>query len=316
MTIKTPPRFPVNGMPPAFADAAALTPAEENGIRWFRDLEYAAIPGYRPLLLDLSVPVDQQAPVPLAVLIHGGAWLGGSKTVRPGDLGDYATLWPRLLREGFAVAAIQYRLSGEAVFPAQLHDVKAAVRWLRSAARFLGIDPDRIGTVGESAGGHLSVFLGTNVAAPDLEGAVGLTGPSSAVAASVGWYPPTRLDTMESESIPGTPFTGHSTPDSPESRLIGRAVADRPDLARKASPIAHISEVTAPTLLIHGTLDQLVPYQQSIAYHEALDRAGIPSKLKLVEGADHCFFGGDVVAIIDTTVEFLRDQLVIIEAER
>lgn len=310
MTIKTPARFPSDWAPTAFAEPAALTPFEEDGVRWLRDVEYALIPGYRPLLLDVGIPAGDQAPVALVVLIHGGAWLGGSKNVQPGDLGDFGDLWPRLLQEGFAVAAVQYRLSAEAAFPAQLHDVKAAIRWLRSAAAVLGIDPDRIATIGESAGGHLSVFLGANTTAPDLEGTVGLTGPSSAVAASVGWYSPTRLDTMEYESIPSdTPATAHSAPDSPESRLIGHVVGERPDLARQASPIAHISDATAPTLLIHGTLDQLVPHQQSIAYHDALDLAGIPNKLELVDGADHCFFGADVSVIIDITVAFLRDQL-------
>lgn len=316
MTIKTPLRFPTDGMPPAFADAAALTAVEQAGVRWFRDAEFARVPGYRPLLLDLSIPVDRTSPVPLVVLIHGGAWLGGSKNVQQGDHDDYATLWPRLLEEGFAVASVQYRLSGEAAFPAQLHDVKSAIRWLRSSAGVLGLDPDRIATVGESAGGHLSVFLGANTTDPELEGTVGVTGPSSAVTASVGWYPPTRLDTMESESLPATPFAAHNAPDSPESMLIGHAVATHRDLARHASPIAHISAATAATLLIHGTLDQVVPHQQSIAYHDALERAGIPTKLELVDGGDHCFFGADVAAIVDSTVAFLREQLTPLEGAR
>jgi acetyl esterase/lipase len=308
MTIKTLPSVAIEGMPPAFVDPAALTPVEVDGVRWFRDVEYALVAGYRPLLLDLSIP-NVHRPVPLVVLIHGGAWLGGSKNIQPPDFEDRGILQSRLLEEGFAVASIQYRLSGEAAFPAQLHDIKAAVRWLRNAAPVVGIDPDRLASLGASAGGHLAIFLGTNTTATDLEGTVGLAGPSSSVTASVGWYPPTRLDTMESESTPGTPFAAHSAPDSPESRLIGHTVRERPDLARHASPIAHISDATAPTLLVHGTLDRMVPHQQSVAYHLALDAAGVPNKLELVEGADHCFFGGDIDAIVDTTVAFLRDQL-------
>lgn len=313
MTIKTPLRVPIDGVPPAFVDPAALTPVEADGVRWLRDVEYALIPGYRPLLLDLSIP-NAHGPVPLVVLIHGGAWLGGTKNIELGGLDDFGAVRARLHEEGFAVAAVQYRLSGEAAFPAQLHDIKAAIRWLRTAAPAVGIDPGRIASLGASAGGHLAVFLGTNTTVPELEGTVGLTGTSSAVTASVGWYPPTRLDTMESESIPGTPFTAHSAADSPESRLIGHTVGERPDLARYASPIAHVNDATAPTLLVHGTLDQVVPHQQSIAYHGALDEAGVPNKLELVEGADHGFFGGDIDAIIDTTVAFLLDQLATVQA--
>ena len=308
MTIKTPLRVPLDGLPGAFADPGALTPVETGAVRRFRDVEYARIDGYRPLLLDLSVP-SAQGPPPLVVLIHGGAWLAGTKNIEPHDIADFWVLQSCLLEEQFAVASIQYRLSGEAPFPAQLHDVKAAIRWLRNAAGPLGFDPDRIASLGASAGGHLALFLGTNTTAMDLEGAVGLTGPSSAVCASVGWYPPTRLDTMEAESMPGTPFAAHNAPDSPESRLIGHAVGERPDLARHASPIAHISGATAPTLLVHGRLDQMVPHQQSVAHHGVLDEAGVPNRLELVEGADHGFFGGDVDAIINTTVAFLREHL-------
>ncbi|MFF4779851.1 MULTISPECIES: alpha/beta hydrolase fold domain-containing protein [Streptomyces] len=307
MTIKTPLRLPLDAIPPAFADAGALTPVEAGDVRRYRDVEYARLDGYRPLLLDLSIP-STHGLSPLVVLIHGGAWLGGSKNIEPPDIADFGVLQSRLLEEGIAVASIQYRLSCEATFPAQLHDVKAAIRWLRNAAPALGIDPERIASLGASAGGHLAVFLGTNTTATDLEGTVGLTGPSSAVCASVGWYPPTRLDTMQAESMPGTPFTAHSAPDSPESRLIGHAVSERPDLARHASPISHVSGATAPTLLVHGTLDQVVPHEQSVAHHGALDEAGVPNRLELVEGADHGFFGGDVDAIVETTVAFLREH--------
>ena len=307
MTIKTPLRVPLDALPGAFADPGALTPVETGDVRRFRDVEYARIDGYRPLLLDLSVPSADELS-PLVVLIHGGAWLAGTKNIEPHDIADFWVLQSRLLEEQFAVASIQYRLSGEAPFPAQLHDVKAAIRWLRNAAVPLGIDPDRIASFGASAGGHLALFLGTNTTAMDLEGAVGLTGPSSAVCASVGWYPATRLATLEAESMPG-PFAAHNAPDSPESRLIGCAVGERPDLARHASPISHISGATAPTLLVHGTLDQMVPHEQSVAHHGVLDEAGVPNRLELVEGADHGFFGGDVDAIINATIAFLREHL-------
>lgn len=309
MSLKTPLRLPTD-WEPAYCDVPSeISYTLEDGLRRYRDIEYAIVDGYRPLLLDLTVPAYEPQPVPLIVFIHGGAWLGGSKNLRSRDVDDRRALMERLFEEGYAVATVQYRLSGEATFPAQLHDVKAATRWLRSAAPALGLDADRIGSVGESAGGHLSLFLGTNTRHPGLEGDIGMTGISSSIAASVGWYPATRLDTLQEESTSGSLFPDHGAATSPSSMLIGIAVSERPDVARQASPIAHISQATAPTLLIHGTLDQLVPHQQSSAYHEALRAEGVASELHLIEKADHGFFGGDVDAIVDLTVSFLNDHL-------
>lgn len=309
MTLKTPLRIPTDVPPPMFDDPLMVTPIHEQGIIAYRNVAFARIPGYRPLLLDLIVPPGPRRPIPLVVHVHGGAWLAGTKRILPTDFDEFHELRARLLDEGYAFASVQYRLSAEAPFPAQLHDVKAAIRWLRAAAPGIGLDPDRIGTIGASAGGHLAIFLGANTDSVDLEGAVGLTGVSSVVASSVGWYPPTRLETMQEESIPGTPFSVHSAAGSPESRLIGAPVEDRPDLARAASPIAHITGATAPTLLIHGTCDQMVPHQQSIGYRAALEAAGITNELHLIDGADHCFFGGDMAPILDTTMAFLRVHL-------
>lgn len=305
MGVKAPSLFPLDYRPILYDDAAPLHPTVESGTRWYRDVQYAMIPGYRPLL-DLSVP-DSAAP-PLVVIIHGGAWLQGSHKPMSGDFTDYTLLWPRLLDAGLAVASIQYRHSKEALFPAQVNDAKAAVRWLRAASATLGYDATRIGTVGDSSGGHLSLLLGTNTADPTLEGTVGLSGPSSSVTAAVSWFGHTRLDTMHLESTPGH-FHSHDPADSPESLLIGATIADHPDLARAASPIAYMSTAGAPTLLIHGRSDRLVPHQQSVAYHEALQSLGVRSHLHLVDGADHCFFGADFDSVIATTVPFLSDEL-------
>ena len=296
MSVKTPSSFPLDYQPALYDDPTKVHPTTDNGMRWYRDVQYAMVPGYRPLLLDLSVP-DSPTPPPLVVIIHGGMWLQGSHKPMPGDFTDYHLLWPRLLDAGFAVASTQYRHSKEAQFPAQVNDVKAAVRWLRAASTTLGYDGKRIGTVGDSAGGHLSLFLGTNTADPILEGTVGLTCTPSSVTAAVSWYGPTCLDAM------------HLAADSPESSLIGATIAEHPDLARAASPITHISTASAPTLLIHGRCDLLIPHQQSIAYHEALQALGVRSQLHLIDGADHCFFGADIDSIIATTVTFLSDEL-------
>ncbi|KJL24607.1 alpha/beta hydrolase [Microbacterium azadirachtae] len=309
MTLKTPLRLPTDWEPACCDSPSEINYTTEDGFRRYRDVEYAIVDGYRPLLLDLMIPADANKPAPLIIFIHGGAWLAGSKNFRSRDVDDRRPLFARLFEEGYAVATIQYRLSAEATFPAQVHDVKAATRWLRNAAPALGLDADRIGSVGESAGGYLSLFLGSNTSDPVLEGEVGMTGLSSSIAASVAWYPATRLDTLQEETLPGSPFPDHGAATSPSSLLIGVAVSEQPELARRASPITHINQATAPTLLIHGTLDQLVPHQQSIAYHEALQAEGVPSELHLIEGADHGFFGGDVDAIVDLTVAFLNARL-------
>lgn len=310
MTVKTPHSFPLDFRPPRYDDPEQLQPTTDGGVRRSRDVRYAMIPGYRSLLLDVDVP-DAATPPPLVMLIHGGAWLHGDHRPTPDDLTDLRLLGPRLLDAGFAVASVQYRLSGEARFPAPVNDAKAAVRWLRAAAPALGYDGSHIGTVGDSSGGYLSLFLGTNTSDPVLEGDIGLTGTPSWVDAAVSWYGPTRLDTIPRESGLGR---GDSPPPlpmgfSPESAMIGASIVDHPDLARAASPIAHLSRDGAPTLLIHGRSDRFVPHQQSVAHHEALQALGVRSRLHLIDGADHCFFGADVDPIIAATVTFLCDEL-------
>ena len=163
-----------------------------DGSKRYEGITYAVPIGYRPLQLDLWVPAGATPP-PLVVWIHGGAWLIGDRrylpeTLRPNQLFD------ELLAAGLAVATIDYRLSHEAKFPAQLHDAKAAVRYLRTHADLLGIDTTRIGVWGESAGGHLAAMVGLTGQRPDLEGNLGVLGPSSAVDVVVDWYGPADME--------------------------------------------------------------------------------------------------------------------------
>src|SRR4249919_899820 len=159
---------------------------QPDGGRRYDGVTYAIAPGYRPLLLDLWVPASPSPP-PLVVWIHGGAWMLGDRrylpeTVRPNQL------FEELVAAGLAVATIDYRHALEAQFPAQLHDAKAAIRYLRAYANELGIETERIGVWGESAGGHLAALVGLTGQQLDLEGAIGVLRQSSAVDVVVDWY--------------------------------------------------------------------------------------------------------------------------------
>ena len=247
-------------------------------------------------------------PVPVVLYIHGGAFLMGDRRHLPPPL-DRLDLFDRLPREGFAVASADYRLSGEVRFPGQLHDLKAAVRWLRARADELGINPLRIAAWGESAGGHLAAMLGTTSAHPGTDGAVGLTGASSAVGAVVDWYGPTDFAAMDRHAPPDSAMV-HDDPGSPESILIGAPVQERPDLVLAADPATWAGPDAPPFLIQHGTRDRLVPFGQSVHLDAALRAAGGRCVLLPVDGADHVFDGhDDDEALLAPILRFLRDEL-------
>ena len=258
-------------------------------IRRVLDVRYGEVLGFRPLELDLYVPAGLEGPVPVVVYVHGGGWQRGSRRDPPPLLD--ADFYDQIAAQGLAVAAVDYRLSGEARFPAPLADVRTAVDWVRDHAAGYGLDPGRVFLWGDSAGGHLALLAA-------------LTG--SAVGAVVAWFPVTDLVGMPFDlaEAGGIPDRG---PDSREARLLGAPAASVPDLARQASPVAHARAGAPPVLLMHGTADDLVPAAQSIRLAEALDRAGARVELELVPGASHFWKGaGDVGAIIARSVEFLR----------
>lgn len=179
---------------------------------------------------------------------------------------------------GYAVVSINYRLSQHAVFPAQIEDCKAAIRWLRANATKYRLDPDHIGVWGASAGGHLVAMLGTTGGVKELEGSGGNLDQSSRVQCVVDWFGPTDLLTMGGS---------HDNPDSPEARLIGGPVGDNKEKARKASPITYIGRDAAPFLIMHGDQDNTVPTGQSEELVEALKKAGVEVNLVLVKGNGH-----------------------------
>jgi len=258
-------------------------------IRRVPDIRYGEVLGYRPLELDLYVPAGSE--VPVVVYVHGGGWQRGSRRDPPPLLA--ADFYDQIAAQGLAVAAIDYRLSGEARFPAPLEDVRTAVDWIRDHAAGYGLDPGRVFLWGDSAGGHLALLAA-------------LTGAT--VRAAVAWFPVTDLAGMPSDlaDAGGVPDLG---PDSREARLLGAPAPSVPDLARQASPVTHASAGAPPILLLHGMVDDLVPAAQSVRLAEALGRAGARVELELVPGATHFWKGAaDVAAIIARSIEFLRAQ--------
>jgi acetyl esterase/lipase len=265
------------GAPPA--------PRIPAGVSVQRNLVYARV-GEKDLLLDLYLPQRAPGPLPLILWVHGGAWRSGNKENSPAI---------RQAGRGYAVASINYRLSQEALFPAQIEDCKAAVRWLRANASQYNLDPDRIGAWGSSAGGHLVALLGASGGVKNLEGNLGNLKYSSRVQAVVDFFGPT--DFLQIGKFPSR--IAHDAPDSPESQLLGGPAQQNPDKARRANPITYISKDDPPFLIMHGDQDQSVPLNQSELLSEALKKAGVEVTFQVVPGAGHGFGGPQVNATVD-----------------
>jgi acetyl esterase/lipase len=281
-----------------------LPPARTGagGVRVLSGVPFAALPGARPLELDLYLPADD-APAPVVVFLHGGGWrLGSRHSAGPAYRGADPTPFEQVAQAGIAVASVDYRLSGEAVWPAQLHDAKAAVRWLRARADELGIDPDRVASWGESAGGHLAELLGL-VDDPALEGDVGVTGTSSAVSAVAAWYAPSDVAAVAADT--GADPTDATTR---EALLVGAAPSAVPDVAAQASPITHVSPAAPPFLLLHGRADRFIPVAQSERLAERLPDV----TLHTYDGADHMWLGAPDAATdaLARTIAFLQHHLI------
>ncbi|HEV3344532.1 MAG TPA: alpha/beta hydrolase fold domain-containing protein [Pirellulales bacterium] len=256
-------------------------PRLPSNVRGEFDLSYAGDKAHQKLDLLLPKEPAVEGPLPVIVYIHGGAWRGGSK--REG----IAFLNPSVAGGKYVGATIDYRLSQEAAWPAQIHDCKAAVRWLRRNAKKYNLDPQRIGVIGASAGGHLAAMLGTSGNIERLEGKVGDNlDETSRVSCVVDEYGPSELLAMS--EFPSD--IEHDSPDSPESRLVGGPIQQRKDVAKSASPITYVSSDDPPFLLIHGTDDPVVPYDQSERFLAALQEEGVDALLIKVQGGGHGAF--------------------------
>ena len=250
-------------------------------MRSYLDIVYAQA-GSQKLLLDLFLP-EGSGPFPLIIWIHGGAFRMGSKENNRAK---------RMLTRGYAVASVNYRLSQVAIFPALVHDAKAAVRWLRAHAGDYDLDPYRFGVWGGSAGGYLAAMVGLVQDIPELEGNLGNDDVSSRVQAVCDWFGPS--DFLRMNDVPGT--MDHDAPDSPESQLIGAPIQQNPDLVAKANPITYITKEQVkdlpPFLIMHGGDDLTVIPNQSQLLHDALVQAGADITLVILGGLGHGF-GGD-----------------------
>jgi acetyl esterase/lipase len=256
-----------------------------SAVRCHRGIEYGQVPGFRPLELDLYLPDRSQpgasGPVPVVVHVHGGGWRRGSRRHPLPALGD--GFYSGLAAAGIAVAAVDYRLSGEARYPAAVDDVRTAVAWVRAELPSYGTAPGPVALWGDSAGGHLALLAA-------------LTG--TPVDGVVAWFPVTDLAGRRD---------GDDDPDTREALFLGAPPARVPDLARAASPLTHVRAGAPPMLLLHGDSDTMVPADQSIRFTEALRAAGGTVSLVLVPGASHFWDGArDVPGIVARSADFVR----------
>jgi len=224
--------------------------------------------GSRELRCDLYRPPADEARRPAVLLVHGGGWRSGDRT----QLRGYGIL---LGRAGYLCVATEYRLVGEAPWPAQIHDVKAALRWMRANADDLGIDPDRIALEGNSAGAHLALFAAGTPNVDAYEGDGGNAGIDTSVGGVVAVYPPTRF------------CFGERT----HGAVPIEALSDRPtaELAESASPVNWVSGSFPPTMLVHGSADDTVPVSASFLMYERLLEHRVPTELHVYAGQPHGF---------------------------
>jgi acetyl esterase/lipase len=259
------------------------------------NLVYRRVEGH-DLALDLYWRDGAERPAPLIIWVHGGGWRQGNRKGAGGIL--------PLLDDGFAIATISYRLSGQAIFPAQIQDCKAAVRWLRAHADKFSLDPNHFGAWGGSAGGHLVALLGTagNVKSWDVGEYLEY---SSRVQAVCDWYGPT--DFLRMDDVPGT--MNHSAPDSPESQLIGGPIQENPEKVMRANPITYVTPDDPPFLIMHGQEDRTVIPLQSDLLHAALVAASVDSTLLLIPGTGHGF-RGKRQELLQQPRDFFRKHLI------
>lgn len=257
-----------------------------------RDIEYAKV-GEVPLTLDLYLP-HGKAREPLIVWVHGGAWRSGSKKSMP---------LSKMIDEGYPIASVDYRLSTQAKFPAQVHDIKAAIRFLRGHGEQWRLSTKKIVVAGDSAGGHLAALVGVSNGNAELEGNVGIDqNQNSDVQGIISFYGAANLTTILKQSTPH----GLEVRVPAIDLLLGGQPEAVPELARLASPVFHVDRHDPPLLLLHGDQDPQMPINQSLELLGAYKKVKAPVQLELVHGAGHggaMFYDAERLAIVES---FLR----------
>jgi len=282
-----------------------------GGVVGTPDLVYATLPGFRPLHLDLYQPPRAAAAAahPFVIYIHGGGWMGG-QTRQSGAFSNWPNVLASLAARGYVVASVEYRLSGEARFPAAEQDIKSAIRWLRAHAGDYGIDKAHGLVWGASAGGQLAALTATSCGDAELEPSSPATAPgepprttpgspaadagppeSDCVQAAITWYGVFDFSTLAGQRGPNaTAAPGGG--DSADARYLGCKIsACSPAVIAAASPITHVRHDNPPMLLVHGQRDKTVPVQQSQEFYDKLRAAGVPAQLLLIPDVDHSFIG-------------------------
>jgi acetyl esterase/lipase len=259
--------------PPAPAPALATKPKGlPQDAKTLLDLAYVE-GGHAQQKLDLYLPAEPKGP--LLVWIHGGGWRGGTKANPPGLA---------MVKNGVAVASVEYRFSQHAIFPAQIEDCKAAIRWLRAHAEEYGYRKDMVAVWGASAGGHLVALLGVTGQVKDFDVGANLD-QSSAVQCVINWFGPADFPGYDA-NLP-TPMVQRENPDSVIAQLFGGPVSQKLELAKRASPVTWATKDAAPMLIIQGTNDPLVPLDQSERLYRKLKEVGADVTLDVIEGAGH-----------------------------
>ena len=248
--------------------------------------------GGAELRIDIVQPAIGDGPFPAVLVIHGGAWHEGGREENHRYLMAFA-------RRGYVAASPQYRFCPKDTFPAQLEDVKAAVRFLRSNAKSLKVDPDRIGAMGFSAGAHLALLLGMTGPTDGFDGAASKGVPSARVQAVVDFFGPADL-TAKDFSNTARGFV---------QCLIGAPASEKPELAARASPVTYVDADDAPVLIFHGSRDTLLPPTQAVALMEKLSAAGVPGRVEFLLGGEHGWQGAEWERTWKETLDFFDAYL-------
>jgi acetyl esterase/lipase len=275
----------------ALSPARADEPKPAGAAKTDYDLVYTKA-GDTELKLDIARPPGGDGPFPAVLVIHGGAWRQGNKK-------DMRPLMLELARRGYVAVSPQYRFCPKETFPAQVHDVKAAVRFVKAHAKDYQVDPERVGAVGFSAGAHLAMMLGVTGPEDGLEGNAASDAPSTKVRAVVNYFGPTDL---RADDIP--PVSRGLVKD-----FLGGSIEEKGEAAAQASPIHYVSQGDAPILSFQGTKDPLVPHTQATKLADAQTKAGVPGRVELLVGFGHGWTGDDLALTAEQTFAFLKKHL-------
>jgi acetyl esterase/lipase len=263
-----------------------------ESVTFTRDIEYSN-PDEQHLKLNLARPKEAKGAMPAVLCIHGGGFRAGSRE-------GYNGLCIKLAQHGFVAATTSYRLAPKYQFPAAVHDVKAAVRWLRANAATYQIDPARIGVTGGSAGGHLAQLLGVTAGVKEFEGEGGNAGQSSSVVCVVNEYGPSDFTKSYGKSVDAAEVL---------PLFLGGNLETARQRHIQASPLNWVTPDAAPTLILHGTEDKYVAYEQGVWMRDRLQACGVEVELVTFEGAGHGFKGADAERAERAMMGFFEKRL-------